>query len=189
MTYSLGAKMRPPPSFARSGLRLRAAAAASTSCGNDRSAEDPGERITDGGLELALDAVDQTHVTACLARSSSSHRASGDAAARVERRIVLSRHGIGPVPDARHQQNSENRITAGQRWISLGLAPSARWRGLGNGRACVIASPGCSGRVAEWQTRWLQVPVSFGTWGFKSPFAHNHDSARGSPREPRHRRR
>ena len=30
-----------------------------------------------------------------------------------------------------------------------------------------------SGRVAEWQTRWLQVPVSFGTWGFKSPFAHN----------------
>ena len=29
------------------------------------------------------------------------------------------------------------------------------------------------GRVAEWQTRWLQVPVSFGTWGFKSPFAHN----------------
>ena len=29
------------------------------------------------------------------------------------------------------------------------------------------------GRVAEWQTRWLQVPVSFGTWGFKSPSAHN----------------
>jgi hypothetical protein len=32
-----------------------------------------------------------------------------------------------------------------------------------------------SGRVAEWQTRWLQVPVSFGTWGFKSPFAHHCD--------------
>ena len=31
---------------------------------------------------------------------------------------------------------------------------------------------GGHGRVAEWQTRWLQVPVSFGTWGFKSPFAH-----------------
>jgi hypothetical protein len=29
--------------------------------------------------------------------------------------------------------------------------------------------------VAEWQTRWLQVPVSFGTWGFKSPFAHKID--------------
>ena len=24
---------------------------------------------------------------------------------------------------------------------------------------------GSHGRVAEWQTRWLQVPVSFGTWG------------------------
>ncbi len=36
----------------------------------------------------------------------------------------------------------------------------------------VVASTDCSGRVAEWQTRWLQVPVSFGTWGFKSPFAH-----------------
>lgn len=36
----------------------------------------------------------------------------------------------------------------------------------------VILSPSCLGRVAEWQTRWLQVPVSFGTWGFKSPFAH-----------------
>jgi hypothetical protein len=29
--------------------------------------------------------------------------------------------------------------------------------------------------VAEWQTRWLQVPVSFGTWGFKSPFAHRYN--------------
>lgn len=28
------------------------------------------------------------------------------------------------------------------------------------------------GRVAEWQTRWLQVPVSERMWGFKSPFAH-----------------
>ena len=37
----------------------------------------------------------------------------------------------------------------------------------------VIGSRDCFGRVAEWQTRWLQVPVSFGTWGFKSPFAHD----------------
>jgi hypothetical protein len=36
--------------------------------------------------------------------------------------------------------------------------------------------PRLLGRVAEWQTRWLQVPVSFGTWGFKSPFAHNERS-------------
>ena len=28
------------------------------------------------------------------------------------------------------------------------------------------------GRVAEWQTSWLQVPVSARTWGFKSPLAH-----------------
>src|SRR5215217_3170032 len=27
-------------------------------------------------------------------------------------------------------------------------------------------------RVAERQTRWLQVPVSARTWGFKSPLAH-----------------
>ena len=45
------------------------------------------------------------------------------------------------------------------------------WR-LGSQTRTVIRSPGCFGRVAEWQTRWLQVPVSFGTWGFKSPFAH-----------------
>lgn len=37
----------------------------------------------------------------------------------------------------------------------------------------VDASYRCHGRVAEWQTRWLQVPVSLGTWGFKSPFAHS----------------
>ena len=28
-------------------------------------------------------------------------------------------------------------------------------------------------RVAEWQTRWLQVPVFARTWGFKSPLAHH----------------
>ena len=28
------------------------------------------------------------------------------------------------------------------------------------------------GRVAKWQTRWLQVPVFVRTWGFKSPLAH-----------------
>jgi hypothetical protein len=33
--------------------------------------------------------------------------------------------------------------------------------------------------VAEWQTRWLQVPVSFGTWGFKSPFAHRCENVTG----------
>ncbi len=28
------------------------------------------------------------------------------------------------------------------------------------------------GRVAKWQTRWLQVPVGEIPWGFKSPLAH-----------------
>src|SRR5215216_6924170 len=32
-----------------------------------------------------------------------------------------------------------------------------------------------SARVAERQTRWLQVPVSARTWGFKSPLAHQYD--------------
>src|SRR5829696_5852838 len=31
-----------------------------------------------------------------------------------------------------------------------------------------------SARVAERQTRWLQVPVSARTWGFKSPLAHQY---------------
>ncbi len=49
---------------------------------------------------------------------------------------------------------------------------SASASSLGQTTTTVIWSSGCFGRVAEWQTRWLQVPVSFGTWGFKSPFAH-----------------
>ena len=36
------------------------------------------------------------------------------------------------------------------------------------------------GRVAEWQTCWLQVPVRATSWGFKSPLAH-----RKSPRQRR----
>jgi hypothetical protein len=66
----------------------------------------------------------------------------------------------------RHLQNSENPIAPGQT-AALG-GPSD----LGEPTPTVIGSTGCLGRVAEWQTRWLQVPVSFGTWGFKSPFAH-----------------
>ncbi len=47
---------------------------------------------------------------------------------------------------------------------------------FGSGAGVVIRLRGQSGRVAEWQTRWLQVPVSFGTWGFKSPpFAHKEE--------------
>ena len=39
------------------------------------------------------------------------------------------------------------------------------------------------GRVAEWQTRWLQVPVRVSSWGFKSPLAHGITPAQqGFPR-------
>src|ERR1035437_1373718 len=46
--------------------------------------------------------------------------------------------------------------TAGPVWISGWSSPTL----------CERA------RVAEWQTRWLQVPVSERAWGFKSPLAH-----------------
>ena len=78
----------------------------------------------------------------------------------------------------RHLGNSENRIDAAQ-------SPSAQREHRARGAAEPLAAVGAHGhysgmvhrlffpgRVAEWQTRWLQVPVSFGTWGFKSPFAH-----------------
>jgi hypothetical protein len=66
----------------------------------------------------------------------------------------------------RDQQNSENRLGAGGgRLRTIGTVGD---RGRRSDRL-----PRLLGRVAEWQTRWLQVPVSFGTWGFKSPFAHN----------------
>ncbi len=48
------------------------------------------------------------------------------------------------------------------------------------GPGIVLAFPGWfehgrtdRARVAERQTRWLQVPVSARTWGFKSPLAHH----------------
>src|ERR1035437_9320414 len=47
-------------------------------------------------------------------------------------------------------------LTAGPVWISGRSSPTL----------CERA------RVAEWQTRWLQVPVSERAWGFKSPLAH-----------------
>lgn len=40
------------------------------------------------------------------------------------------------------------------------------------------------GRVAEWQTRWLQVPVFARTWGFKSPLAHRTHTVNALVRAP-----
>src|SRR5689334_23003630 len=52
--------------------------------------------------------------------------------------------------------------------VMLDLAAFTRCRngnpGRPSGRSCA--------RVAERQTRWLQVPVSERAWGFKSPLAH-----------------
>ncbi len=48
-------------------------------------------------------------------------------------------------------------------------SPEREW---GTGVCCVIVC-GPLARVAEWQTRQLQVLVSERAWGFKSPLAHN----------------
>ena len=106
-------------------------------------------------------------VTSSSPPASSPHRVS-------RRPHCFHLHGIGPARRTRHQQNSENRIDAGQGADRgrVGRTVSAVGSGWGRPASTVIRSPGCFGRVAEWQTRWLQVPVSFGTWGFKSPFAH-----------------
>src|ERR1700761_5405351 len=74
----------------------------------------------------------------------------------------------------RHRGNSENRIKAGHRGAGTRSALLRRCPGLQGrlGRASItVVSPigWFPGRVAEWRTRWLQGPVAFGTWGFKSP--------------------
>ena len=45
--------------------------------------------------------------------------------------------------------------------------------GWGDRQAGRYALPLHSGEWRNWQTRWLQVPVSVRTWGFKSPLAHS----------------
>jgi hypothetical protein len=85
-------------------------------------------------------------------------------------------HGIGRV--LRSGTNRILRIKSKQVSYPI-LGEVAAVDGTG-GRIGTVGERGASrdrlprllGRVAEWQTRWLQVPVSFGTWGFKSPFAH-----------------
>lgn len=71
---------------------------------------------------------------------------------------------------------------AHERVISLPVSPMRLAESLGGQtlRAdCPFVPPWLHsaaplGRVAEWQTRRLQVPVSFGTWGFKSPSPTEH---------------
>ena len=117
-----------------------------------RTPEDSREGIPHAVLQHAFDALNQPLlVIHRRAPTSSSRRLTAG----------CSWYRLGSSDQ--QQANSENRITAGQ--------PSLP--GLESEPSIVIGSPGRFGRVAEWQTRWLQVPVSFGTWGFKSPFAHS----------------
>ena len=47
---------------------------------------------------------------------------------------------------------------------------------MGGWKTRALGCPGYSGEWRNWQTRWIQVPVSERTWGFKSPLAHHHNS-------------
>jgi hypothetical protein len=80
---------------------------------DDRAAEDSGERVTHRGLELAFDAVDQTHITARLRLSSFVVRA-GSPSHRVSLWPHCSHEWYRPCVVVRDQQNSENQIAAGQ---------------------------------------------------------------------------
>lgn len=51
-------------------------------------------------------------------------------------------------------------------WMGIRETFRFRWK-----RSCA--------RVAERQTRWLQVPVSERVWGFKSPLAHANGKSPG----------
>ena len=71
-------------------------------------------------------------------------------------------------------------------WVLLSRRPSATdvLTCVIAGRACYSSSAnpvGFDARVAEWQTRWLQVPVPVRAWRFNSSLAHKPDSrlARG----------
>ena len=86
-------------------------------------------------------------------------------------------HGIGPA-----QLSGTNRILRieSKQVSYLILREVAAVDGIG-GPIGKVGERGASrdrlprllGRVAEWQTRWLQVPVRATSWGFKSPLAHS----------------
>jgi hypothetical protein len=65
--------------------------------------------------------------------------------------------------------------------VTLGLrAVIVRfWRPSPCATLCVLSDG--HARVAEWQTRWLQVPVLARVWGFKSPLAHMQNPAPSEP--------
>src|SRR3981189_2382668 len=74
---------------------------------HDRSTEDAGEGVADGGLEFPFEAADKAHVTARLDRRRS--RSARDPACR-EASMLPSWYR--PCTSQRDLQNSENRIAA-----------------------------------------------------------------------------
>ena len=177
--YSLGAKKRFPLKWPDSVFGF-AAQQGFDLLRNDRSTEHPGERVADGRLEFALDPREPAPFgyscpTARLHLLSvyRQWKANESPACRITpawyRDIVPLRHcEIVRIASGAVQGRARRRCTVLQ---ALRAA-----RRFGERAIRVIWSIGCfPGRVAEWQTRWLQVPVSFGTWGFKSPFAHTCD--------------
>src|SRR5690242_17914629 len=81
---------------------------------------------------------------------------------------------LAGLPQRLPSQSDRERIRPGQRWYRdstmraiRGDRIEARWENL---RASVSVP---LGRVAEWQTRTVQVRVSVRTWGFNSPLAHH----------------
>ena len=144
---------------------------------NYRPPEYPGERVVNGRLELALDPRRQPPLAIHARAFARTCRSMSPARGKRFARCPLTPAWYRDSTIWRHRRNSENCVRPAQRRCPAAPPsaepPAGPTRRLGNAAITVVWSIGCfPGRVAEWQTRWLQVPVSFGTWGFKSPFAH-----------------
>ncbi len=76
-----------------------------------------------------------------------------------------SGHAVASTIWARNRRRSAT--------VSAQFAPAGRSDPRWAPRGPVGSVAVLLGRVAEWQTRWLQVPVRETSWGFKSPLAHH----------------
>ena len=85
------------------------------------------------------------------------------------RRAAEGRRARGPAATGRGSDGTRGR--------SAGSPSRRSRRASGLARARAMGHTGPRARVAEWQTRWLQVPVPERAWGFKSPLAHRRTSS------------